>query len=234
MRISFFLLFFCHLFSEAYFVPPKDWMVADPSQLSPRVHVSFLTKGKKEYCPSLNLASEKVTLSLEEYMKAVKNAHSRDKNSHWRDLGKFSTRAGEGRLTEIESKTTLGVARLLQFITVQDGVAYVLTASALKEEFADHMKEFQKAFQSFSITSDLFSCIEKKEQRENLKKEVDALLLAWQKREASLESHANKADEDFRNRCFLPFQKKVLEEFSEMGGHWQILMLQWVQNKLKQ
>ncbi|HSX03273.1 MAG TPA: hypothetical protein VLG76_00940 [Rhabdochlamydiaceae bacterium] len=236
MHINFFIFLlsaFGALYSEAYFIPPKGWLAADPAQLSPRVKASFLTKGKREYCPSLNLASEKVALSLDGYMKAVKEAHSHDKNSHWRDLGKFTTQVGDGRLIEIESKTSLGTARLLQFIFVENKVAYVMTASALKEEFAEHMKEFQKAFQSFSIKENLFECIEKKEQREALKKEYEELLVAWQKRESSLESEANNADEDFQKHHFLPFQKKVLEEFSEMGGCWQLLMLQFVQKKFK-
>ena len=225
MKLFLSLLFFAALHSEAYFIPPKDWQVADPAQLSPSVKASFLTKGKKEYCPSMNIASEKVVISLDEYMKAVKEAHCRDKNNKWRDLGKFTCMAGEGRLCEIEAKTPLGTARLLQFIFVKEGTAYVVTGSALKEEFAAHLKEFQKAFHSFSI-SDLF------EEKEALKKEVDALLVAWQKRETRLESGPNNVDEDFQKRYLLPFQKKVLEEFTEMGSYWQILMLQFVQKKL--
>lgn len=232
LAFFYFILFFTSLHSEAYFTPPKDWLLADPAKLSPRVKVSFLTKGEKEYCPSMNLASEKVSISLDDYMKAVKEAHARDKNSKWRDLGKFTSCAGEGRLSEIETKTPLGTARLLQFIFVKDNTAYVVTGSALKEEFAKHMKEFQKAFQSFSITADLFEGIEKKQRREALKKEVEDLLLAWQKRKAGLESEPNNIDEDFQKCTLLPFQKKILEDYSDMGGYWQILMLQFVQNKL--
>lgn len=226
----------CTLLVEAapvcVFTPPKGWMVADPKSLSPRVKISFLTEGKKEYCPSLNLASEKADLSLEDYLKAVKRIHQKDKNHRWRDLGKIDTAAGEARLTEIESKTPFGPARLLQMIHIHDKVAYVLTASALKSEFAAHSKEFQKAFHSFTIKENLFEMLEKKEQQESLKTALQELLTAWQKSPSSIKSHKVDEDEDFQRAHFLPFQKKVVEEYSEMGSYWQILMLQFAYETL--
>lgn len=212
--------------SFSFFIPPKEWLVADPKMLSPRVKIGFLTKGKKEFCPSLNLATEKVDLSLEEYLKVIKTLHTQNKNNQWRDLGNFSTRSGMGHLIEIGTKTPFGQARLLQLIFIKDKTAYVMTASALKEEFAIYYQEFQKAFQSLTITEDLFECREK----ESLKKAYEGLMAAWQKRPSPLQSFT--VDEDFHERHFLPFQKKVMEECCEMGGYWQILMLQYVQEKL--
>ena len=232
MHIKFFLFLltlwgnFCFAQSYGFFTPPKEWMAADPKMLSPRVKIGFLTKGKKEYCPSLNLAMEKVDISLEEYLKIVKTLHSKHKNTRWRDLGKFKTGAGMGHLTEIETKTTFGPARLLQLIFIKDKMAYVMTASALKEEFSSYYQDFQKAFQSFTVTDDLFESAK----NPSLRKAYDELMTAWQKRTPSLQSLT--VDEDFNDRYFLPFQKKVMEECSEMGGYWQMLMLQYVQEKL--
>lgn len=214
------------------FIPPEGWMPADPKTLSPSVKISFLTKGKKEYCPSINLASEKVDLTIENYLKIVKKIHQNDKNNQWRDLGKIMTHAGEARLTEIESKTPFGPARLLQMILIKDKNAYVLTASALKSEFSQYNKEFQKAFQSLSLSENLFESIEKIEKKEALKKAYEELLTAWQKSSSGLESHKVIEDENFQKAHFLPFQKKVAEESSEMGSYWQILMLQYAYENL--
>ncbi len=133
------------------FTPPVDWQEVDAKYLAPSVKSGYLCKGKKGFCPSLNLAVEKIVSDQEHYLKSVKKIHEMNPQNRWRNLGPFKTREGDGVLTEIDTKNKLGDVRLLQMILVKDGYAYVLTASALKDEFADHYKEFQESFKSFQI-----------------------------------------------------------------------------------
>jgi hypothetical protein len=139
--------------SFCYFVPPKGWHAAEAEQLSSHVKVGFIGKGRSSFCPSLNLALEEVALSAEKYVEAVKKLHQADKKNVWRDLGKIQTRSGEAHLTAIDTKTEFGPVRLMQMILVKNGMAYVLTGAALKEEFSLLYKEFQGAFQSLTITN---------------------------------------------------------------------------------
>jgi hypothetical protein len=139
--------------SFCYFVPPKGWREAKPDQLSSHVRVGFVGKGKSSFSPSLNLALEEVAISAEKYVEVVKKLHQADKKNAWRDLGKIQTRSGEAHLTAIDTKTEFGPVRLMQMILVKDGMAYVLTGAALKDEFSPLYKEFQGAFQSLTITN---------------------------------------------------------------------------------
>src|ERR1700722_19932474 len=58
--------------SLCYFTPPSGWDIADPSSLSPRVKIAFLKSTSNGFCPSINLAIEETSVSLSEYLKAVK------------------------------------------------------------------------------------------------------------------------------------------------------------------
>jgi hypothetical protein len=224
----FFLLLLCPLLAHAshgYFNPPKDWLIADPALLSPRVQIGFICKTKKGFCPSLNMATEEVEVSLDEYLKAVKNIHEADHHNRWRKVGKILTRAGEAQLTEIDTKTQWGAVRLLQLILLKDHVAYVLTAAALKEDFAQFYKEFQSAFQSFTIVDDLFSAISsgKREGFTQKNKQLQEALIASKKK---------FEDRSFQKKHWEPFQKMVIEDFADLGAHWQVLALKSVQENL--
>ncbi len=229
-----FLLFlfslFCPFFAHAsycYFHPPKGWLAANPESLSPRVQIGFLGKNKKGFCPSLNLALEEVQVSLAEYLKAVKQIHEADRNNRWRSLGKIRTRAGEAELTEMDTKTQWGAIRLLQLILIKQGTAYILTAAALKEEFPQFYKEFQTAFQSLDIVEDLFAIIPSQERRDALKQKQIQL------REALLAASEKKfEDRNFQKKYWEPFQKKIVEDFADMGAHWQELALKSIQEEL--
>lgn len=149
------LLLLCCTFpvwgGEASFEPPEGWKKMDAKNLSPTVKMGFHTKSKKGLPPSLNLAVESVNVSIADYLKAVKNIYEKGKQCRWRDIGTIKTRAGEARLTEVDIQGKLGSVRLLQMIFLQDGHAYVVTGTALKEEFSGLYTTFQSAFQSFEL-----------------------------------------------------------------------------------
>lgn len=225
MRLFFFaaLLTLATLSSEAktysYFSPPKGWDAASPEIAATHVKVGFIGPNKKGFSPSVNLATEDVgDITLEGYIKAVKAIYERNPQNRWRQLGKIRTQAGDSSLTEIDSKTEWGDIRLMQMIFLKDKVAYIVTAAALKEEFGGYTRDFQRAFQSFTITDDLFGQIPGTERQEALKQAFEGVRKAL--------AAASIEDKDFQKEHWTPFEKKVAAEYTDMGQLWQILLFQ--------
>lgn len=218
---------------ECFFVPPKGWDLVDPTTYSSRVKVAFIKVGAKHFCPSINLAVEETEASIQDYLKAVKAIHERDRKNQWRALGKVRTTAGLAQLTEIDTVSDSGSVRMLQLILLKDKRAYILTASALKEDFSNLYKEFQSAFRSLTLTNDLFSAIPQHERKETLKTQQQEVLAAWEKTLPSLaEPTAPQENEDFQKAQWLPFQKDILDQCQDMGAYWQLLVLRSTQEKL--
>lgn len=218
---------------QCYFIPPEGWEIIDPNAYSNRVKIAFMKRNNKGFFPSINLAIEETQASLSEYLKAVKAIHEQDRNNQWRALGKVQTAAGLAQLTEIDSTTEVGRIRILQLILIKDGSAYVVTAAALKEEFSAFYKDFQSAFRSLTLSSDLLSNIPQLERRENLK-EKQQQLFADAKRSwlASEEKKSPVEDPLFQEKQWLPFQQSVIDKFADMGAFWQVLFLKTTQEKL--
>jgi hypothetical protein len=220
--------------SYCYFTPPQGWEIADPKSLSPRVKIAFLKKVGSGFCPSMNLAIEETSVSLQEYLKAVKSIHEQDRSNRWRQLGKVHTQAGLAQLTEIDSKTEWGAVRILQLILLKEERAYVLTASALKEDFSDYYREIQSAFRSLTLSSDLFGNIPQTEKREMLKSKQHQLLQAAEEvLGASPEIKNLLESPEFQEKHWLPFQQAVIDSFTDMGAFWQALLLGSTQDQLQ-
>lgn len=211
-KIILFLLFSTALSGAetCFFIPPKGWEIGNPEKLSPRVHIAFLGKSSSGLPPSVNLATEPVKISLEAYVEAVRKKHAADPNSRWRDLGTLKTSMGMGKLTEIESPTKVGKARIVQLIVVKDEIAYILTGAALKEEFSKYYKTFDQAFKSLQMTPNLIESYPSATKQLVLKELVENLTAeSWD-----------------------TFEKKVINDFTEMGPYWQILLLQDARSKI--
>lgn len=219
--------------SHCFFTPPSGWDIADPRSLSPRVKIAFLKSTSNGFCPSINLAIEETSVTLNEYLKAVKAIHEQDRSNHWRALGKVKTNAGLAQLTEIDSKTEWGPIRLLQLIFLKDGQAYVITASALREEFSNYYKEIQCAFRSLTLSSDLLGNIPQTERREMLKTKQHLLMQAAEKMLTTSAENKNLLEDPlFQEKHWIPFQQSVLSSFNDMGAFWQLLILRNAQEKL--
>lgn len=208
-----------------FFIPPKDWEIVDAHSLSPKVVIGFMEKDKKGFCPSMNLAIEKINVSLNEYVKAVKKLHEIDSNTRWRDLGNLKTPAGMARITEIDTKTKWGPVRMLQLILVSEGNAYILTAAAPKEDFSRLYPSLKKSFHSFTLTEDLLSFVNDSHKSEILKEKIVHL-----KQASTVPQEAD--DKKLAASEWVSFTEYLIKEHSDMGPFWQLQILQMVQNEI--
>lgn len=129
------------------FNPPSGWRAADPNALPPSVKVMIVSPSNSIFAPSMNFAIEDYSGTLKEYLKIVK-AINASQNSEWKDLGPIQTQAGKGNLSQVDVSTQWGMVRLMHVILVKNHQAYILTASALVDEFPRYYPEFLKAMRS--------------------------------------------------------------------------------------
>ncbi len=182
--------------------------------MSPHVQVGFVSPESSEFRPSINLALETVNLPLKKYLKAVKQIHLSQPHTNWRDLGKFKFAAGEGRLTEISSRSAWGEIKMLQAIFIQEQTAYILTAAVLKKDYAKQQKTLLKALQSLTLAPDLYALLPQETQKE-----------AFNNFFLSLSSSEEKSEAWKKNK-WVDLQALVEKAGPEMGAHWQFLALQ--------
>lgn len=200
------------------FDPPQGWECAFPENLSPCIQIGFLGKGSTAFRPSVNMAIEEIDVGLQQYLKAVKAIHAEEPGTTWRDLGKFNTRAGVGRLTEICTTSHLGPVKMLQMIVVSGKAAYILTGASIKDDFLRFQETFMKTFQSFRLMSDLFSPLPSEK-----KKRFESFF-------SSLGQSAVDAAE--REAKWVDLQALVNQEVHEMGSYWQVLVLKSGREKI--
>lgn len=138
---------------QPLFSPPKAWkLVTQKNKEHSRVKIGFVGEATRGFSPSINVATEEIgDTTLTEYLKAAKAIYEKTPHNRWRQLGKIQTASGESTLTEIDTRTEWGDVRLMQMIFIKDRKAYIMTAASLREDFGQHLKEFQTAFQSLSL-----------------------------------------------------------------------------------
>ena len=132
------------------FQPPAGWKNAEKASLSPSVQALVVGPATSSIPPSINLATENYPGTLEEYLKIVRSIGEK-RGSNWKDLGPFDTKAGKGRLTQLDTKTEWGDIRMMHVILVKNGIVYILTAAAMKSEFPTHYKTFFSALSSLQV-----------------------------------------------------------------------------------
>ena len=135
------------------FKPPQGWFLADTKSLPSHVQIMVVGKGAYEFPPSINLAFDEFNGTLKEYLKVVDGINKR-MGGKAQDLGVIHTEAGEARLLQIDSKNVWGPERQMQAIIVKNGKAYILTASAHKNEFSNFYPQFFSALKSLKINPD--------------------------------------------------------------------------------
>lgn len=225
-----------------WFTPPSGWHLADQSLLPTHVKVLVVGKGPSAFPPSMNLSSEPYKGSLKQYLKIVKNMNEA-RGYQWKDLGIIKTEAGNASLSQVDTKTQWGEVRLMHVILVKNGNVYILTASALKNDFSSFYQNFFAAMRSLRITTDVYDMIVNPEQRIQLKKAVDKLqsqwktLIAERQKEDPAKATSEIQEDAFKSQTFQdsiwnPFIQMLNEKFGPLGKDWIILFQQKLEDEL--
>ncbi len=135
---------------QATFAPPEGWRAADLKTLPSSVKFMVVGTGTREVPPSINLGFETYNGDLKSYLKIVKDINSAQ-GDNWKDLGSVETAGGPASLSQVDVKTEWGVIRQMHLIYLDQGVIYILTAAALRDEFPKFYNDFFKALRSFQI-----------------------------------------------------------------------------------
>jgi hypothetical protein len=228
------------------FTPPAGWHVADPKQLPPSVKVMVVGKGYGVYPPSINLATEKFSGNLKQYLKIVKNINDHS-GAQWKDLGTIRTDAGDASLSQVDAKSKWGVERLMHVILIKDGIVYILTSAALKDEFPKYYKEFFAAMRSLRFNKDAYAMVGDAKRKAALENSVADLGQKWQlyyqqylqqlKSSTPAESKGELASQAFYSAAFqdntwIPFKHYLQRDFADLGPVWLQHMLNRTQNEL--
>lgn len=217
--LSSFLICCFPLFSEEsnlypIFSPPKNWEVAKPDSLAPKVKIGFFGKAKGYFPPSINLAVEPTEADLNAYLKAVQKLYSADKDKRWRNLGSFSTKAGPAVLTSLDFSVDEDQVRVLQLILIKNKKAYLLTGASAKAECAKNQKVLLDSFSSLDLLSDISNSIKDPSKKELLHQRTKDLLLSPE-------------------TGWSEFQSFLLKEFKNQGICWQILFLDFLKDQIR-
>jgi hypothetical protein len=224
------------------FTPPAGWHLAEASALPANVRVMVVGKGPSSFPPSLNLSSEPYKGTLKQYLKIVKNMNDAQ-GYEWKDLGNIQTQAGTGNLSQVDTKTQWGNVRLMHVILVKNGRVYILTASALKDEFSIFYKDFFAAMRSLRIAQDAYEMVSDSQQRSQLKSAADKLQTQWktllaQKQKENSQMKLSELQqtvfnsEEFQNTIWNPFKEMLKQKYQPLGEEWRTLFLQKLENQL--
>lgn len=224
------------------FTPPATWMMADASALPGRVRTMVIGKSASSFPPSINLSTEPYKGTLRQYLKIVKNMNAAQ-GYEWKDLGTIQTQAGPGSLSQVDTKTQWGTVRLMHVILVKNGHVYILTASALKDDFPRNYKDFFTAMRSLRIAKDLYEMIPEAQMRSQLQTSVSNLESQWktmlsQKKNENPQMKWDELQEkvfnseQFQTTLWIPLKEMLKEKFSQQGEEWQSLFLQKLEDQL--
>lgn len=228
---------------EIIFVaPPSGWMSVDTKSLPTHVQFMVVGKGPSSFPPSLNLSWEPYPGTLKQYLKIVKNMNTAQ-GYEWKDLGTIQTQSGTGSLSQVDTKTQWGDVRLMHVILVKNGNVYIVTASALKNEFSLFYKEFFTAMRSLKIIQHLYEMISNPQEQNQLKLAVQKLQAQWQallkekqKENAQMEWTTLQNNvfqsEAFQNQIWLPFKKILEQKSQQLGKEGYALFLQKLEDQL--
>ena len=134
------------------FDPPAGWKMADPKVLSKYVKIMVVGEMTGAFPPSINLAFDPFKGTMKGYLKMVKS-YNESQGADWKDLGTITVKAGNASLSQVDTKTKWGVERQMQVIFLKDDTAWILTCSALKDEFSKYYKDFFEAIKSLRVNA---------------------------------------------------------------------------------
>ena len=221
------------------FTPPKNWRMADISQLT-YSHVKSMVIGQSPsiFPPSINLCSEPYKATLQEYLKMVKN-RNRAQGNEWKNLGVIQTEAGNANLSQVDIPSQWGNIRHMHVILVKNENVYILTAAALKNEFSLFYKNFFAAMRSLKIFDNIYEMIENPQDRSALKAAAHNITIQWQTLlNQKTKELPNSSFEEIKEKVFKSsefqnimkvFTEMLNKRYSHLGTEW----LAFFQQKLE-
>jgi len=221
----FLILFSIKAFAKektAFFIPPKDWIVVNPSTYTKYIKVMF-AKNEKAICrPTIILSTQETDLSLDDYTNTAKKEHEIDPNITYKILGQLDLLTGKASLSEV-SKTVNGIDyKILQLISIKDKTAYVLTAASKKEEVVDNYKIFTDSFKTFELLDDLFSKVSIKSKKNLLAKKYKEFIL----NSKNLTDKQNKKN-------LVSFEKYLDKNYQNEGKYFTMLVIEKALKEIK-
>ena len=135
---------------RASFIPPTGWRAAPPP-LPESILALVIGKGNSSYPPSMNLAVEPFSGTLQEYQVIMQQVDAK-KGMRALPLGTTETAAGRAVLTQTEQQSAWGRIKMVHALLIAEGHAYIITCAAPADEFSHHYKAFFTAIRSFSLS----------------------------------------------------------------------------------
>jgi hypothetical protein len=221
--------------SVVLFTPPTGWHMADPSALPPHIRVMVVGKGPSSFPPSMNLNVQSYNGTLKQYLKVVKETNE-SQGYEWKDLGTIRTEAGNASLSQFDHKSQWGVIRMMQVIMIKNRMVYILSASALADEFSMFYKDFFAAMRSLRVTKDPVDMLTSSQQKTQLRNATQNLKNQWQTEITKKRSEDNKGNPndikttvfnspDFQKSAWVPFKEMISQKYGMMGADWQTIVL---------
>ena len=97
------------------------------------------------------ISGEPTEIGLDAYGRSAKKVIESNPKSSWTRLGKVSVKGQKGILAEAVENSTCGDIKMLQWITVKDSFAYVITLGSHESEFSSRRKEFMDIIYSLEL-----------------------------------------------------------------------------------
>lgn len=220
------------------FTPPEGWMIADPAQLPASVRLMAVGKGKKDFPPSLNLASERFKGSIEDYHKIIKEINQ-SQGFQWKKLGKLDSPAGSLALSQADTVNEWGQVQLLHGVVLVDGVVHIVTGAALKEEFGQFRATFINAMKSLRVNPGAIAMVKDPQRRAKLEQARSTVMNKWKNTVAQAgdqpsreESKALFYKELFQSETWKPFTHMLASDYDDMEPSWQTAILDGLMNEI--
>ena len=225
----------------AVFTPPKGWYSADKKALSPHVKIFVIgPKVQSEMPPTMNLMIEPYLGTLKNYLKDVKKINDAHGDT-WKDLGTLKTKAGEASLSQVEIRSKWGGEKLMHAIIVKNGYAYVLTATAAKNEFGHFYQQFYSALRSLQIYDHVLELVKSSDKKAILENAYGTIRNAFKKALQAQTSETVVDDSlkeqilqssDFQKNYWQPFVAMLQRDYADLGEDWQNAVLIDLQDSL--
>lgn len=217
------------------FNPPLGWKA--PEKLDPRypsVKLQVVGKSSSVYPPNMSLSMQPYEGSLKNYLQMIKFKEKKNGNE-LKDLGSIKTEAGNGNLSQVDTKGQFGDVRFMRVILLKNSTIYIVTASALTKEFPLYYKEFFSAMQSLKIVQDPYSMISSSTSKEELKAAAETVKKNWNNLVVQYKEEQPQSlfeSENFQKNSWLPLSKILEKQYGNLGADWKSLFLHHLQEEL--